>query len=83
MRQGPQTVNVKQLRENLATYLELAQRGHEVIVTSHGHAVAKIGPMTKVPRIPGILKGKITIPSDDAWDFPDDLTDIMEGKTEE
>lgn len=34
-------------------------------------------------RILGLLKGKIDLQPADAWDFPDDLTDIMENKTEE
>lgn len=76
------TINVSQLRDNLATYLSAAEQGQEVIVTSHGRAVAKISPVEQPRRALGLLKGKIGPQSADAWDFPDDLTDIMEGKTE-
>jgi prevent-host-death family protein len=77
-----QTINVTELRDNLAAYLTAAEGGQELIVTSHGHAVAKISPIEKPRRVLGLLKGKIGPQPVDAWDFPDDLTDIMEGKIE-
>jgi len=75
------TINVTQLRDNLASYLAAADRGQEVIVTSQGRPVAKISPIERPRRMLGLLKGKIGPQAADAWDFPDDLTDIMEGKT--
>lgn len=76
------TINVTQLRDNLASYLAAVDRGEEVIVTSQGRAVAKISPIEPPRRVLGLLKGKIGPQAADGWDFPDDLTDIMEGKTE-
>jgi prevent-host-death family protein len=78
-----QTINVTQLRDNLASYLSAAEQGQEVIVTSHGRAVAKIAPVDRPRRQLGALKGKIGPQPADAWDFPDDLTDLMEGNLEE
>lgn len=78
-----QTINVSQLRDNLAAYLNAAEHGQEVIVTNHGRAVAKISPVEQPRRSLGLLKGKIGPQPPEAWDFPDDLTDIMEGRTEE
>ena len=78
-----QTINVTELRDNLASYLNAAEHGQEVIVTSHGRAVAKITPVERPRRILGLLKGKIGPQPADAWDFPDDLTDLMEGKSSE
>ena len=41
----------------------------DLVATNHGRAV-------------GVLKDKIGPQSASAWDFPEDLTDIMEGKAE-
>jgi len=75
------TISVTQLRDNLAAYLAAADRGQEVIVTSQGRPVAKISPIERPRRMLGLPKGKIGAQPADAWDFPDDLTDIMVGKT--
>ena len=77
------TINVTQLRDNLATYLHAAEQGQEVIVTSHGRAVAKIAPVEQPRRVLGLLKSRIGPQPVDAWDFPEDLTDLMEGKSGE
>ena len=37
-------VNVATLKAELSKYLDLAQSGEQVLVTSHGHEIAKIGP---------------------------------------
>jgi prevent-host-death family protein len=38
------TVNVATLKENLSYYLGLVRKGHEIVVTSHRHRVARILP---------------------------------------
>jgi prevent-host-death family protein len=78
-----QTINVTQLRDNLAFYLSAVERGQEVIVISRGRAVAKISPVERPRRALGALKGKIGPQPDEAWTFPEDLTDLMEGKAGE
>lgn len=82
MLMASQTINVSQLRDNLAAYLSAAERGQEVMVTNHGRVVAKLSPVEQPRRKLGLLKGKIGPQPDDAWEFPGDLTDIMEGKVE-
>jgi prevent-host-death family protein len=39
-------VNVAKLKEKLSHYLNLVKSGQEVVVTSHGHRVARIVPVT-------------------------------------
>jgi prevent-host-death family protein len=39
-------VNIATLKEQLSHYLELVKRGHEVVVTSHRHQVARIVPIS-------------------------------------
>jgi len=38
------TVNVATLKEKLSYYLGLVRKGHEIVVTSHRHRVARILP---------------------------------------
>ena len=37
-------VNVATLKAELSHYLEIAENGEQVLVTSHGKEIAKIGP---------------------------------------
>jgi prevent-host-death family protein len=74
------TVHVRELRDNLAFYLNQVSHGDEVTVTSHGKPIAKIVPtLSKKPRsaLFGAMRGQITM----AADFdrtPDDMIDAME-----
>jgi len=73
-------VNVRELRDNLASYLNQASHGDEVTVTSHGKPIAKIVPaVTRTPRAAlfGIMRGRITI-APDFDNTPDDIIDAME-----
>ncbi len=45
-------VNVATLKAELSKYLDLAQNGEQVIVTSHGEEIAKIGPVQIVNAAP-------------------------------
>ncbi len=39
-----QTVGVRELKSNLSAYLEKAQNGQTIIITSHGKPVAQLTP---------------------------------------
>jgi prevent-host-death family protein len=39
-----QEVNVTELRSHLPKYLEKAHKGSELLITSHGHVIARILP---------------------------------------
>lgn len=45
-------VNVATLKAELSKYLDMAQHGEQVIVTSHGEEIAKIGPAQIVTALP-------------------------------
>ena len=49
-------MNVATLKAKLSKYLEMAQRGIMVIITSHGQEIAKIGPVQIVTSSPINLK---------------------------
>jgi prevent-host-death family protein len=75
-------ISITQFRDQLAAYIDLAQKGQEVVLTNHGKSVAKLGPTGDgLSRKPGILKGKIGPIPDDAWDTPEDIIAHMEGRT--
>ncbi len=78
------TVNVRELRDNLAGYLSQVRHGDEVTITSHGKPVAKIVPaVVKKSRsaLFGAMRGQVTMAADfDAT--PDDIVDAMEGRGE-
>jgi len=78
------TVNVRELRDNLSSYLNQAGKGDEVIVTSHGKAIARIVSVSaKKPRtaLLGAMRGRIVM-APDFDQTPDDLIDLMEGRGE-
>jgi prevent-host-death family protein len=78
------TVNVRQLRDNLANYLSQVGQGDEVTITSHGKPIARIIPVfAKKPRTAlfGGMRDQITMASD-FDETPDDLIDSMEGRNE-
>lgn len=50
-------VNVATLKAEFSKYLDIAQRGEQVIVTSHGEEIAKIGPAQIITTAPVALKG--------------------------
>lgn len=45
-------VSVATLKAELSKYLDMAQNGEQVIVTSHGEEIAKIGPSQIVTTAP-------------------------------
>jgi prevent-host-death family protein len=42
-----QTVGVRELKANLSAYLEKAQKGQTIIITSHGKPVAQLTPASE------------------------------------
>ena len=76
----PNTVNFRELRQNLAGFLRQARLGSEFIVTSRGEEVARIMPPSVPQRRPvGVLRGQIQI-APDFDETPADLIAAMEGK---
>ncbi|MCH9650473.1 MAG: type II toxin-antitoxin system prevent-host-death family antitoxin [Deltaproteobacteria bacterium] len=63
-----EVINVHQAKTHLSRILEQVLAGEEVILARNGEPVAKLVPLSKTPRRPGRLKGKIHI--DDSFDEP-------------
>ena len=72
-----QIANIHQAKTNLSKLIEMVLLGQEVIIAKAGKPVAKLvsyKPKMK-ERIPGLLKGKITIP--DNFDDEDEEINKM------
>jgi prevent-host-death family protein len=81
---GKLTVNVRELRDKLASYLGQVSNGEEVTITLHGKPIAKIIPaVAKKPRsaLFGVMRGQMTAATD-FDETPDDILDAMEGQNE-
>lgn len=60
-------VGVRDLRENLAAWLDRVQVGDEVIVTERGRPVARLGPVEHRSRLEELIaQGRIT-PAKKPW----------------
>ena len=70
---GPDTVGVRELRQNLSVYLERVKRGETLSVTEYGHVVAVLAPLpaaqlTTLERMAG--EGRAQAPTRSLRDLP-------------
>ncbi len=72
-----QEVNVTKFRNHLQSYLEKAHKGSEILITSHGHVIARILPpidtqesakkaLKKLQKKCNVLD--VVSPIDETWD---------------
>lgn len=73
--------NIHEAKTHLSKLIERVENGEEVIIARAGKPVVKLVPVeqAKVPRKPGMLKGKIWM-SDDFDEEDQDIIDMFEGK---
>lgn len=73
--------NIHEAKTHLSKLLERVENGEEVIIARAGKPIAKLVPVTpaKLPRVPGIWKGKIWM-SDDFDDEDPEINAMFEGK---
>ena len=55
------SVNVHEAKTHLSRLLDQVARGEEVVIAKNGQPVAKLVSVSRKPRRPGRLKGKIRI----------------------
>lgn len=58
-------LNVHQTKTHLSKLLTQVEQGEEFIISRGSKPIAKLGPIEpakKVPRVPGRLKGKFSVP---------------------
>ncbi len=61
-----QITNIHQAKTNLSKLIEKTINGQDVIIAKAGRPVARLIKFEEItsPRIPGRLKGKISVPAD-------------------
>lgn len=74
-------VNIHEAKTHFSKLVDSVMRGDEVIIARAGKPVIKLVPITpvKIKRMPGVLKGKITISEDFNAPLPNDVLDQFEG----
>ena len=77
-------VNMHEAKTRLSELVKQAQNGEEVIIANAGKPVARLVAFEpeRPKRIPGLLKGKMTI-ADDFDETPDWLIAAFEGELDE
>lgn len=67
-----EAVSIYHAKTQLSRLIARAEAGEEIVISRHGHPVARLGPWApaRSPRTPGTLKGRIAI-----HDGFDDFTD--------
>lgn len=74
------TVNVHEAKTHLSKLLERVAQGEEVIIAKSGKPVARLVALKEKPkrRVPGSLKGQITIAEDFDAPLPEEIQRYFE-----
>ena len=70
-----ESVNVHQAKSQLSKLLERVEAGEEILIARNGRPVARLVGLEKPRRVPGRLKGKITLRSDFYDPLPTEIED--------
>lgn len=74
-----QTVNIHEAKTHLSRLVEEAAAGEEIIIAKAGRPVARLVPLSVVPkRQLGIFKGQLNVPDDFDAPLPDDALALFE-----
>jgi len=73
-------VNIHEAKTHLSHLIEEVERGEDVVIARHNRPVARIVPVATTTRIPGALRGQITIHDDFDTPWPDGALAAFEGK---
>jgi antitoxin (DNA-binding transcriptional repressor) of toxin-antitoxin stability system len=79
---GTKHVGVREFRGNMTGYLRQVQQGASFLITSHGAVLAELRPpagTTPPARVPGALRGKISMAADFDTLPPDIMAAIEAG----
>lgn len=67
------TVDIQEAQKNLSELLALAQAGDEVVIVENNQPLAKLVPIARRTRIPGLNKGAMTASKDFDEPLPDEF----------
>ena len=78
------TFDLREAAANLSQLIELAEAGHEVLITRGGMPVARLEPVPartrREPRRPGSWKGRISVDDSFFDPLPEDELALWEGR---
>ncbi len=79
----PAEVNIHEAKTHLSRLVARAEQGEEIVISRAGKPAAKLVPIrtVRLPRKPGVWKGKIVI-HDDFDELPPEILDAFEGKSD-
>ncbi len=77
-----ETVNIYEAKTRLSQLVDKAASGEDVVVSRNGKPLARITRLvsSKRPIKFGLLKGKLTVPTDFDAPLPDDVLAGFEGR---
>lgn len=73
------TVNIYDAKTRLSELVDRAARGEEIVISKRGRPVARLGPVPRVERKFGILKGKLVVPDDFDAPLPPEIQRWFDG----
>jgi prevent-host-death family protein len=78
-------VEIPEGQSEFAELLRRVRSGEEIVISQAGIPIARIVPIAeqKLPRIPGLDRGKVTITSDFDAPLPDDVLNAFLNPTDE
>ncbi|AFZ01341.1 type II toxin-antitoxin system Phd/YefM family antitoxin [Calothrix sp. PCC 6303] len=78
-------VEIPEGQSEFAELLRRVRSGEEIIISQAGTPIARIVPIAeqKLPRIPGLDRGKVTTASDFDAPLPDDVLNAFLNPTDE
>ncbi len=74
-----ESVNIHRAKTHLSRLLDRVAAGEEIIIARNGKPVAKLVPVSREPRRPGRLKGRIRIAPDFDAALPEPLAAAFRG----
>ena len=75
-----ESVNIHRAKTHLSRLLDRVAAGEEIIIARNGKPVAKLVPVSREPRRPGRLEGRIRIAADFDAALPEPLAAAFRGE---
>ncbi len=73
-------VNIHEAKAQLSRLIDMAEQGEEVIIARHNRPVARLQPIRRAARKPGLMKGRIRMHEDFDAPLPDAWLAAFEGR---
>lgn len=75
-------VNIHEAKTHLSRLVDSAAGGEEILIAKNGRPMAKLAPLSRPPRRPGRLKGRIRVRADFDAPLPAEIARAFLGEVE-